>query len=489
MNEREQQSKVRPPRWRPWERRAALTVVVLLGLWAALWAWRWHKTGTLLRQDVADLDRDEPGWRWRDLEAARADLPDEENSALRVLTAGKLLTAGWPKPEVPKFEDVPPNEQLDAETYALLRAELDRAAPALAEARKLADMPAGRYPITYGRNSLPTSLSHNEEVRAVQALLSYAVWADAQAGDVHAAVASCRALINTARAVGDEPCAHSQFRRLFEVSRAGDALTRALAQGEPGPDYLRESQELLEDEDRHPGWLLAVRAERALLHELLTGLEAGTTDLDIYGRLPWAQRCKMYLRDDFRTDHRRLFPWTARLLAIAQLSPHLRRRAMDQFDREMHGKPHRGRGGLGLMCMNGFCLAPAQCCVSELIVMEERFCAHQARLRCLIAALAAERYRRAHGRWPEDLERLTPEWLEAVPADPFDGRPLRSARLADGLVIYSVGYDGKDDGGRLAANWASGQDGDLGFRLWDLPHRRQPARPRPPAPEDQPEAR
>jgi hypothetical protein len=208
--------------------------------------------------------------------------------------------------------------------------------------------------------------------------------------------------------------------------------------------------------------------------------------IDVYGRLPWWYRCRMYLRDDIRAEHRRLFRWTARLLTIAQLSPHLRRRTMDQFDLEMHGRPRRGRGG-GLMCMNGFFLAPARNSVSELIVLEEQFCAHQARLRCLIAALAAERYRRAHGGWPESLDQLTPEWLAAVPPDPFTGRPLLSARLADGLVIYSVGHDGKDDGGRLAANWASNQDGDLGFRLWDVPHRRQPARP--PAREDQPGGR
>ena len=484
MNEREPKRDVRPPRWRPWERRAALTLAVLLGLWAALTAWRWHKTGALLRQDLADLDRTEPGWRWHDLEAARADLPDEENSALRVLAAGELLPPGWPNPEVPSLEGVPPNEQLGAETYALLRAELDKVGPALREARKLADMPAGRFPITYDRNSLPTSLSQSQPVPPVHVLLRYAVWADAQAGDLHAAAASCRALINAARAVGDEPFAYSQFRRLFDVSRAGDDLTRGLAQGEPGPDDLRELQELLEDEDRHPGWLIALRGERALLHELLTGLEGGAIDLDIYGRLPWSQRCKMYFRDDLRTDHRRLFPWTARLLAIARLSPRQRARAMDQFDREMHVTPCRRRGGGGLLCMNGFCLAPARSSVSELIVLEEQFCAHQARLRCLIAALAAERYRRAHGRWPETLDRLTPEWLGAVPLDPFDGLPLRSARLADGLVIYSVGFDGKDDGGRLAAHWASVLDGDLGFRLWDVPQRRRPSQPR--APEVQP---
>jgi hypothetical protein len=478
VNEREPKPEVRRPRWRPWERGAALTLAVLLGLSAALCAWRWHKAGLQLRQEVADLDRTEPGWRWHDLEAARAKVPDEENGALCVLAAGDLLPAGWPGQEVVAPEDVPPNEQFDAATYARLRAALDQAGSALREARKLADLPAGRFPITHDRNGLPGSLSDGEQMRAVHTLLRFAAWGDAQAGDVRAAATDCRALINAARAFGDEPFAWSQSRRLLEVDWAGDVVTRALAQGELAPDDLRDLQELLEDEDRHPGWQIALRAERAVMHEIITRLEGGTLDLgpgiDVYGRLPWWYRCRMYLRDDLRAEHRRLFPWTARLLTIARLSPYLRRRAMDQFDRELHGTPRRRRGGLGRMCMNGFFLAPARNSVSDLIVTEERFCAHQARLRCLIVALAAERYRHAHGRWPEALDRLTPELLPAVPPDPFDGAPLRCARLDDGLVLYSVGFDGTDDGGRLVPHWASSQSGDLGCRMWDVPHRRRP---------------
>jgi hypothetical protein len=51
--------------------------------------------------------------------------------------------------------------------------------------------------------------------------------------------------------------------------------------------------------------------------------------------------------------------------------------------------------------------------------------------------------------------------------------------LSDGIVIYSVGDDGADDGGTLA-DGSEPQDGtDIGFRLWDVPRRRQePESPR-----------
>jgi hypothetical protein len=63
-------------------------------------------------------------------------------------------------------------------------------------------------------------------------------------------------------------------------------------------------------------------------------------------------------------------------------------------------------------------------------------------------ALAVERFRNAQGRLPNDLRELTPQFLEAVPTDPFDGAALRYRRLARGYVIYSVDADGHDDGGR-----------------------------------------
>jgi hypothetical protein len=78
-------------------------------------------------------------------------------------------------------------------------------------------------------------------------------------------------------------------------------------------------------------------------------------------------------------------------------------------------------------------------------------------LRTSIVAIAVERFRLAHGKLPEKLDELVPQFLSAVPVDPFDGVPLRYHHLAKGYVIYSVGSDGHDDGGReKPADWKSG---------------------------------
>jgi hypothetical protein len=84
-----------------------------------------------------------------------------------------------------------------------------------------------------------------------------------------------------------------------------------------------------------------------------------------------------------------------------------------------------------------------------------------------------ERYRLANGRWPEALEQLLPQFLPELPVDPYDRKPLRFKRLDDGVLIYSLGPDGKDDGGKIDRQKYTFPGSDMGFRLWNSARRRQ----------------
>ena len=65
------------------------------------------------------------------------------------------------------------------------------------------------------------------------------------------------------------------------------------------------------------------------------------------------------------------------------------------------------------------------------------------------AAVALERWRLAHpGRLPDTLSELVPVYLTAVPLDPFDGQPVRYKKLPVGYVVYCLGLDFTDNGGR-----------------------------------------
>ncbi len=75
-------------------------------------------------------------------------------------------------------------------------------------------------------------------------------------------------------------------------------------------------------------------------------------------------------------------------------------------------------------------------------------------LRVIQTVLAIERYRLGHElNPPAKLRDLCPDFVAAVPQDPFDGRPLRYRLLADRYVVYSVGKDLQDNQGENRKEW------------------------------------
>ena len=72
--------------------------------------------------------------------------------------------------------------------------------------------------------------------------------------------------------------------------------------------------------------------------------------------------------------------------------------------------------------------------------------------RLAATGLAIRLYEIDHGHRPHTLNELVPDYLPAIPLDPFspDGAPIGYRPDADPPVLYSVGDDGVDDGGEFA---------------------------------------
>ncbi len=102
-------------------------------------------------------------------------------------------------------------------------------------------------------------------------------------------------------------------------------------------------------------------------------------------------------------------------------------------------------------------LAPAMSRVAQL---DLRIHAH---LDLARTALALERYRLATGAVPDRLDALVPQYLERVPIDPFDGKPIRYRRTDPGYLLYSVMEDGEDNGGLERSQAGRDQPCDLCF--------------------------
>ncbi len=422
---------------------------------------------------IEEADRLDPGWRLAELEAARAEVPDSENAALQVLAAKKLLPTGWfPPPPgtiTTKLEDdldhLPPTQRLDESQSKKLGAELGKAAAALSAARRVAEIPRGRYVVLWTADAIGTLVPHVQEAREIGRLLQLDAVLRGENGDIDGALASCSAILNTGRSFGDETAAITQLVRLSCQRLAIRSLERALAQGTASDAALLEIQRLLEDESEQPLLLIATRAERAMIHQFLKFVEngghyrasfgmrsrTGSNDIDEFQDRAKARGCHAaYLR------------YLNECVEIAKLPPEQQVERLRHFDlRPPENVPQllAALGGLNV----------------DLKKLAENFHHRLAFVRCGVAAVAVERYRLANGRWPERLDDLVPDYLSKIPIDPFDGQPLRFRWLKDSVIIYTVGEDQQNDGGQRVRIKAGAPDADVGFQLWDAERRRQSA--------------
>jgi hypothetical protein len=90
--------------------------------------------------------------------------------------------------------------------------------------------------------------------------------------------------------------------------------------------------------------------------------------------------------------------------------------------------------------------------------------ADQAALAC-----ALERYRMANGQYPESLDALTPQFISPLPHDVLTGEPYKYRRTSEGrFVLYSIGWNGKDDRGRPGKRLFDDEEGDWVWRYTEF---------------------
>lgn len=178
-------------------------------------------------------------------------------------------------------------------------------------------------------------------------------------------------------------------------------------------------------------------------------------------------------------------PWYDRLVAAGQKSAYAERKAaMNQIETElketaakvrdvkslayeMLGGPRRVLSErLGQIFVS--LLLPA---VGAALEAEERGLI-QRQLSEMGFSLAA--YRADHGKYPSRLADLLPKYAEAIPEDVFSGADLIYRSDSGSILLYSVGRNGQDDGGR----GYNDRDETPGSQDWDDLLVRVPLKPK-----------
>jgi hypothetical protein len=467
-----------PPR-RSWGKRWVLIAVVILVIAGSIALVRWRvafsRAGTELEALTAKLDKTDSHWRIEDIERIRKEIPDGENTALVILQietgmrgaaqAQMPATQKWP---LESALESPPDVQIEPDIQARLRADLKRIAPQVKFALGLAEMRDGRFPLTIAPDGVST-LINSQAARQTANLLQQEMVLRLRDGDIEGACVAARAMLVAARSVGDEPFTVSQLIRIACASVAARSLERVLGQGEPIEATLATLQKMLEEEETTPYLTIAFRGERGTEHLLMDAIEDGkvsqiqsilgvngTQNLNPFEKF-WAP---LQSRSAARFSHPELLRRMTDYLEIAKLPT-------PERDEQMRAKEQELKIGNPPVFVR--LLLPGVVKVTE---ADSRV---KASLRIAIAAVAAERFRLAKNRWPRDLVELTPSYLKAVPLDPYDGNSLRLRATEDGLLIYALGKDRKDNGGKVDRNGPNALGANIVFQLWNVPERRKPA--------------
>lgn len=424
-----------------------------------------------LEKIIAELDQKEPGWRIEELEAKRKVLTPEENSALVISGSYKLLgNQEQKKPlwELGKLPDIAaikssPQQLLTPPSINLIKTTLGAFQPSLDEAKKVAKLPEGRFEITYAPNIANTILSPLDATGAITDLLTIDAFIQAQDGKSQQAMESTRAIFNIARSVGEIPFPISYQVRGRICAQSIRMLELTIALGEPSKDSLSQFQSLLENEASFPMFLHIAKANRASNYAVLSSLKK---DKDMIKNLKGifdlkddeAIATKLVLEEP--TILSWLLKYSNSLVAIANLPQQDQQKAVTELALKLNEK--------NMLFVKLFTSPPKK--------IWETSHSNLAILNCAITSLAMERYRITNSKWPRKLDELVPEYLAKLSTDPFNGEPLLVGTILGGLVIYSVGPDLQDNNGLIDDSRPTKEGTDIGFRLWEVPKRRQPAK-------------
>jgi hypothetical protein len=420
--------------------------------------------------DLADVlqktDEADPGWRLDEIEAARILPDDKDNSAVLCRELAHLLGPNWPDPKLDdRYKNIPLGELLDAQRKVILEDEMSRLEPVRRIARRMVSLPRGQHKLEHKLNPLATLMPDQQDTRKVAALLDYEMRYQANKDDVSEAVRAGRACVCVGRSFYDEPTLISALIRISIITIGTRGVERSLALGQSNEAELVALDALLAEEERHNTYLCALRGDRAVMYLLYKRVASGELPADDFVREVGKGDGFGNLFGSERRTIRRQLPALMRAMnravEIARLPSHEQPAAEKALGDDLEEK--REVASLFIASMHKV----GRACRRET--------AQVATMRGLIAV---ERYRMKHKKWPAKLADVVPEFLKEVPTDPFNGKPIRMVRVADGVIVYSVGFDGVDDGGKLNRDRPTETEGvDFGYQLWDFAKRRRPASP------------
>jgi hypothetical protein len=315
-----------------------------------------------------------------------------------------------------------------------------------------------------------TDLPHLGRARGAARLINLSVILHGEDGDPHAGVSSVLDGLALAKPIAEEPLLISSM-----VAFAVDSITlagaqRLLARTEPAGEDLVTLQKQFEASAEALSIRAGLAGEMASMSEVFRMLEEGrapgTTSFDLpdgtkesAGSTRLNRLAAWFFKNDMKGANAEMIRMLMKLISAAE-----------KPTPDVLGKPYEAALGSQLAASKyRFTIMARLLVPGDLSAIRQCEIA-RAKLRSAAACVAAERFRNDNGAWPSSLDALVPQYLTSVPVDPFTGKPLIYRVRDDGIVVYSAGANGTDDGGKSLLikpdESDTGDYDDRGFRIW-----------------------
>ncbi|HOY57714.1 MAG TPA: hypothetical protein PK640_06210 [Verrucomicrobiota bacterium] len=268
-------------------------------------------------------------------------------------------------------------------------------------------------------------------------------WTELVAGNPAAALTDFETMLALSRAAGSQPLLIGMLVQIATAEIAIGPLWAGLAEHRWSEAELVRLEELLREQNMVAEMQRGLRGERAFALAML-GWPSGNEDKRDSSEMKAMRAAVRWWPAAVIYRNRINIVRAYQEVLLARLNPagpsvRVQPTAADQAVRERFGRH-----------------SPYNIFTPMLLKAIEKGLEKAARSQATVTlarvACALERHRLAKASYPESLEQLSPGFLDRLPPDPINGGRLKYRREApDRFVLYSVGLDGRDDGGVISA--------------------------------------
>jgi hypothetical protein len=373
---------------------------------------------------------------------------------------------------------VAPQPQMPAADVLLALSKYDST---IEELRRAAVLPASRFPLNYDREDpWAVLLPHLAPLKGCAAVLRLRAIAELEAGQSEPALADISLALRLTEKFRSEPFLISHLVRIAMLAITEQAVWEGLASHRWTDAQLSELDQQLAALDFVADFQAAMRAENAGQVASAEFLRHHPDQLPNIAVFAFGEDEPIHFLDLAAHEPIRLLGFAAQLIPSGWFRQNELRNSkfiLEQFlpvgdVRQQTISPtlvRQAEEALRTMRLTPYSIL----CKMFLFGLPNgprKFAWAQAAVNLARTASALERHRLAHGKYPQTLDELAPQFITKVPHDPIGGQPLHYRPTDDGqFILYSVGWNEKDDGGIVSLTKSGSVDLDNGDWVWRYP--------------------